>query len=452
MSENKNRLYAGFSRVNITPAMGTPLGGYYKVRLADGVTDELEANALALSHGETRVLLISVDHLGLKQVYQDPIRRFIAERTGVPEDSIFIACTHTHTAPKLEGEIVPNAQETYFQFLKSRLADAAAFALADLKPARMGWAVGQAPGIAFIRRFLMKDGTVCTNPRPENPDIVGPVGQVDESVSLLRFVREEGPEILLVHFGCHPDTVGGNRVSADWPGFTRRILERSLDNVRCVFFNGVQGDINHLNPFHGPGYLNGLTMDFDDVLRGYEHTEHMGRTVAGAVMQVYAKVNYVEVDSIRAMQRVIRHPSNRPLPEELPQARLYNQLHQEHRDSEIPYEGMMLTTVVAEAERMLELEHGPDDFALRVSAVSVGDIALVGAPGEPFSDIRRDLKEAPGWPLVLPCCCTNGYEGYFPPMNAYENGSYETRSSIFRSGVAEAISGAGLELLETMKQ
>ena len=54
MSENKNRLYAGFSRVNITPAMGTPLGGYYKVRLADGVTDELEANALALSHGETR--------------------------------------------------------------------------------------------------------------------------------------------------------------------------------------------------------------------------------------------------------------------------------------------------------------------------------------------------------------------------------------------------------------
>ena len=62
------------------------------------------------------------------------------------------------------------------------------------------------------------------------------------------------------------------------------------------------------------------------------------------------------------------------------------------------------------------------------------------------------MKEAPGWPLVLPCCCTNGYEGYFPPMNAYENGSYETRSSIFRSGVAEAISGAGLELLETMKQ
>ena len=106
----------------------------------------------------------------------------------------------------------------------------------------------------------------------------------------------------------------------------------------------------------------------------------------------------------------------------------------------------------AQAERMLELEHGPDDFALRVSAVSVGDIALVGIPGEPFSDIGRDLKEAPGWPLVLPCCCTNGYEGYFPPMNAYENGSYETRSSIFRSGVAEAISGAGLELLETMKQ
>lgn len=444
-------LCAGFARVNITPAMGTPLAGYYKVRLMDGVTDELEANALALSHGEIKLLLLSVDHLGLKQIYQDPIRRHISERTGVPEEGIFIACTHTHTGPKLDGDIVPDVQEAYFRFLKSRLADAASIALADLKPAKMGWAVGQAPGIAFIRRFLMKDGSVCTNPRPENPDIVGPVGTVDESVSLLRFDRENAPDIALVHFGCHPDTVGGCRTSADWPGFTRRILEKVLDNVRCIFFNGVQGDINHLNPFYGPGYLNGLTMDFDDVLRGYEHTEHMGRTVAGAVMQIYSKVNYTEVNSIRAMQTVIRHPSNRPLPEELPQARLYNQLHQEHRDSEIPYEGMALTTVVAEAERMLELEHGPDDFALRVSAAAVGDVALVGIPGEPFSDIGRALKAAPEWPLVLPCCCTNGYEGYFPPMNAYENGSYETRSSIFRKGIAEALSNAGLSLLNSVK-
>ncbi len=446
-----NRLSAGFSRVNVTPALGTPLGGYYKVRLADGVKDELEANALALSHGEAKILLISVDHLGLKQVYQDPIRRYISERTAVPEEGIFIACTHTHTGPKLDGGIVPDAQEAYFHFLKSRLADAASMALEDLKPAKMGWAVGQAPGIAFIRRFLMKDGTVCTNPRPENPDILGPVGTVDESVSLLRFDRENAPAIALVHFGCHPDTVGGCKVSADWPGFARRILERSLDNVRCIFFNGVQGDINHLNPFHGPGYLNGLAMDFDDVLRGYEHTEHMGRAVAGTVMQVYSKVRYSEVRSIHAAQRVIRHPSNRPAPEELPLARLYNQLHQQHRDGEIPYEGMALTTAVAEAERMLELEHGPDSFDLRVSAISIGEAALVGIPGEPFSEIGRTLKAAPGWPLVLPCCCANGYEGYFPPIDAFGNGSYETRSSIFKPGVAEAISEAGLSLLEKMK-
>lgn len=37
-----NNLYAGFSRVNITPMMGISIQGYYKLRLADGVLDELQ--------------------------------------------------------------------------------------------------------------------------------------------------------------------------------------------------------------------------------------------------------------------------------------------------------------------------------------------------------------------------------------------------------------------------
>ena len=41
---------AGFARINITPIeMGIELDGYYKVRKTDGVLDELEINALAIS-------------------------------------------------------------------------------------------------------------------------------------------------------------------------------------------------------------------------------------------------------------------------------------------------------------------------------------------------------------------------------------------------------------------
>ena len=112
---------------------------------------------------------------------------------------------------------------------------------------------------------------------------------------------------------------------------------------------------------------------------------------------------------------------------------------------------MRLTTVVAEAERMLELEHGPEAFDLNLSALSVGRVALVGIPGEPFTDVGRALKAAPGWSLVLPCCLTNGNEGYFPTMDAYREGGYEARSSIFKPGVAEAIVRAGLDMLAELR-
>ena len=52
-----NVLQAGFARVNVTPMMGIPMRGYFKVRLAEGVLDDLEINALALACGETKMLL-----------------------------------------------------------------------------------------------------------------------------------------------------------------------------------------------------------------------------------------------------------------------------------------------------------------------------------------------------------------------------------------------------------
>ena len=144
----------------------------------------------------------------------------------------------------------------------------------------------------------MKDGKVRTNPGVGNPDILHPIGDVDERVNVLRFDRADD-SLVLVNFGCHPDTVGGSLISGDWPGFLRRRLEKSLDNVKCIFFNGAQGDVNHVNVNAKGGDFNDTFHDFDDVDRGYGHARHMGNVVAGAVLQVYDKVTYEDVDSLR---------------------------------------------------------------------------------------------------------------------------------------------------------
>ena len=52
--------------------------------------------------------------------------------------------------------------------------------------------------------------------------------------------------------------------------------------------------------------------------------------------------------------------------------------------------------------------------------------------------------------MILPMCCSNGYEGYFPMRDSYDEGGYEARSSNFKAGVAEFIIEEGKALLKEM--
>jgi hypothetical protein len=270
---------------------------------------------------------------------------------------------------------------------------------------------------------------------------------MDDRVSVLRFDQENGNSIVLVNYANHPDSIGGCKASADWPGVVRRTVEASIPGTKCIFVNGSEGDVGANNVFAKGGDLNGLTKDFDDVLRGIEHTKHIGRTVAGAVLQVYGKVNFTEDNTINYQERVFEIPANVPDPSEMELARKYNALHKAGKDSEIPYQGMMLTTVVAESERMIKLEHGPNSFPMKFTGLSIGDVALMGIPGEIFTKAGMDIKDTEGYKLVIPVSNVNGAEGYFPTMNAYEEGGYESRSSYFKKGCAEYIVQKSRELL-----
>ena len=447
-----NALQAGFSRVNATPMMGIPIRGYFKQRLADGVLDELEINALAVACGDTKMVLMTLDCCAMETKDAKVFLENVAQATGLPEEAIVIHATHSHTASTIGFEAENPLTREYTEFLRKRFIDAATFALADLKPAKMGWAVGHAPNIAFVRRYRMKDGKVRTNPGVGNPDILHPIGDTDNRVNVLRFEREGAETIILANMGCHPDTIGGCKVSADWPGFFRRRMEKCMDNVKAIFFNGAEGDVNHVNVNAKGGDFNDTFHDFDDVDRGYGHARHMGNVVAGAVLQVYDKVNYVDVDKLAFVRKVSNLPSNMPKPEDMPLAHKYNDLHNAGRDDLIPFTAMELTTVVAEAGRMVRLEHGPESFPLTLSALAIGNVALVGIPGEPFNGVGIGIKEAQGWDMVMPCCLTNGSEGYFPMQDAYDEGGYEARSSRYKAGTAELIISEGKALLDSLRK
>ena len=446
-----NKLSVGFSRVNITPMMGIEMYGYYSVREAEGMLDELEINAVALACAETRALLISVDHCGIPQKMIAKFRKNISEMTGVPVEGIYISATHIHTGPYLvdrEGirddsqleniintnpsEAQKSIQQDYYRFFYHKIADAAKFALEDLKPATMSWGRSVAPNVSFIRRYRMKNGTIRTNPGVHNPEIVGPVGTPDEEIGIVQFARENADNILLVSFGNHPDVVGGKKISADWPGHTRRILEKAVSNMKCVFFTGTMGDVNHIN-------VNRKDYEFKG---RYEHACHIGQVVAGGVLQVLGCLKPEDKVTLRVRQRVIRVPSNMPQENEIAEARHICQVHAAGEEK-----GKYDTATVAKAARMMRLEHGPSAFDMTLSAVAVGNVVLLGIPGQHFACAGLEMKKIPGWDMILPTSQTNGAEGYFPPMAGYEEGGYEAVSSNFKAGVSEQLIAESVLLL-----
>ena len=100
---------------------------------------------------------------------------------------------------------------------------------------------------------------------------------------------------------------------------------------------------------------------------------------------------------------------------------------------------------------MVMLENGPDYFDFPLSAVAIGNVGFVALPGEPFTQIGRELKKTEGYDMVMPMCLTDAAVGYFPVMEAYLEGGYEARASRFKAGVAEIMIDEGKKLLEEIR-
>jgi hypothetical protein len=57
--------------------------------------------------------------------------------------------------------------------------------------------------------------------------------------------------------------------------------------------------------------------------------------------------------------------------------------------------------------------------------IRIGDIAIVGIPGEAFNEIGSRIKMASPAPFTLCCGYTNGALGYLPTTEEYPFGGYE---------------------------
>lgn len=443
---------AGFSKACINPPYGAPIVGYYEERFVKGIHDDLFVRATAFDDGEKKAVIISIDVCFLWQKYFDGIKKAIKEATGICEDAIFINCSHTHTGPLIGFDFVigKGSSEAYDEFFITSVRDAVIYAIADMEEATVETASAEAKHISFIRRYRMKNGGVQTNPGVNNPDIDHALGKPNEMVKVIKIKRENADDIVMINFGTHPDSVGGEYISADYMGYACDIIEKAVPGTNCMFLLGCQGDVNHVNVSPTKGEAAISKIDFDGVPRSNAHSEHMGRVIASAALSVYSITEKINTDKISYSSSKVEIPSNQEN-DRLEEAERIHELHVSGRDSELPFKEMELTTVVAEAERILKLKDGPEFFEFILSAVKIGDLVFAGVGGEPFTEIGNRICSGSPFEETVLCCLTNSAGDYIPTRSAYEEGGYEAKSAKMKPGCDDMIVDGMIKLLSEIK-
>jgi len=444
---------SGFAKVCIDPPYGAPICGYYEARFNKGIHDSLYVRATVFDDGETKAAVIAIDLGVLGMEYFEAMKNSVHDASGIEKEAVFINLSHTHTGPSVGKDFAAeggSSTPAYNEFLVASVRDAVMYAISDLHETRIETASGQAKNISFIRRYKMKDGSVATNPGVNNPGIDHALGTPNETVKLVKLIREGADDIFIVNFGTHPDTVGGEYISADYIGYVCSIIEASVPNTKCMFLQAPQGDVNHVNVHPTKGESSITTIGFDGVPRGIKHAEHMGRVIAGSVLSICSVTEPVKTDKIKFASVEVHLPSHKENGR-LDDARRIYELYSSGRADELPYKEMELTTVVAEARRIITLENGPESFKFTMNAIGIGDLAFAGIGGEPFTEIgMRICADSPFDTTVL-CALTNCASGYIPTTKAYSEGGYEARSSELKPGGDDIIVNGMLKLLNLLK-
>ena len=105
------------------------------------------------------------------------------------------------------------------------------------------------------------------------------------------------------------------------------------------------------------------------------------------------------------------------------------------------------------ALRWLDLEQqleAQPDHAYEIQVFPIGDLAVVGWPGEPFVEAQLEVKRgSPAKYVVLGHLC-NGEPGYLPTRRAFKAGGYETRWTSLPEGALETVTERTVEMVRKL--
>jgi neutral ceramidase len=435
--DKRDALLAGWAAAEITPAIPCWMGGYgARTRPAGAIHDPLYAHALALSAATTQarpLVLVICDLLDIHESLLREVRlRAASMLSGA---TLWVGATHTHSGPATSTTWLPEQARGELDATIERVVTgvlrAAREAVARLHPVYAAWASGETSGIVTNRDHPGSGEDTAL-------DLLCFYNASDKDANNWTGPQNKWPDAIIGSFPCHPTVLSAENyaISADLPGAFRRHLRTLIgDDTWIALATGAAGDMSTRHTRQG---------------QGMAELEWMGALLARQAYQILSEARPLEVAPPVVRQATVELAlKDVPAPAVLD---AYERTTQERmaaarRAGDVAGARTLETALQGIAAlRGRKTTQVSVERSAEVAVARMGRLALVAIPGELYNRLAVAIRSATGFPVLL-CGYTNGYAGYLPTRDAYEEIDYEVLMSPFAPGAGEQVAQAVQKLL-----
>jgi len=392
---------ANVAVLKLTPPLelGYTLGGYgaRMSKPAEGIHDDIWAKALVLNDAGKKYAIVTLDILGLPPNVKPQVIEQLNKDEWTEENIMFLP-SHSHSSLEMfalnDKNIFGLAPIGVFQpqlldHVVHSLTELIKSADQDLKPVRIGSQSKPIEGLNRNRRGAPF---------------------IDNHLTVTRIDHINGqPMTVMVNWTGHPTIMDENDmlVSGGWPGYLQRELESWIgQGVVAMFYNGPQGDQSVIAEGAGSHF---------------EKAEKYGRSMAINVLNIYSNINPAENIRFSYNYKII------PLPE--------REAHPDFMETGGKEYGL-------DEEKINVLLNQVFPVQTSIGACRLGDLLIVGAPGELIAELGLNIKDnlktrSIKYPVIGGLA--NQWVSYILSEKEYHKGGYESSVSFYGKDLGNVI-------------
>lgn len=409
-------LKAGVARIDVTPplSMKAALGGYGERmnKPATGIHDRVFAKAIVLSDGAKRFVLVTTDMLGFPSGFKAAVLKALGE--GWQKDQIMLLPSHSHASIDMSAINTKNV----LKIPQLGLFHKEVYELTVANLVKVITQAGRKLQAVKVGTSSMKLEGWNRNRRRGNT-------AVDSELTVTRVDTLDGkPLAMLVNWTAHPTFMDGPDMmfSGGWPGHLQRTLEALIgQGITAMYYNGAQGDQSSVaRPDSGNS--------------SWEKAERYGRELALVVRGQWDKTKTAKSPRLEYSLNRVKLPKSTYHPDFMKTGGKEYGLSKDMMDMMLPV------------------------FTPRASAISyvrLGDLLIVGIPGEMGAELGRNIKDKvrglTGAKHTVIGGLANEWISYIISADEYTKGGYESSVSFYGPALAKIITDAAIDGASPLK-